>query len=55
MAVTYNVNMTIKVTKVDSAETIADEEHVFNNQTFAKMANLADEFYTLINKLQKIK
>ena len=43
MAVTYNVNLTIRVTKVDSAETIADEEHVFNNQTFAKMVNLADE------------
>jgi len=47
--------MTNRVTKVDNAETIADEEHVFNNQSFAKMVNLADEYYSLIEKLQKIK
>ena len=55
MAETYKVNMTIRVIKGDDGEAIADEEYLFPGQSFSKMANLADEFYTLVNKLQKIK
>lgn len=55
MADTYNVFMAIRVTKASNDETVVDEENHFNNQSFARMANLADEFYTLVEKLQKIK
>jgi len=55
VAETYNIFMAIRVTKTVNDETIVDEENHFNNQSFARMANLADEFYTLVEKLQKIK
>ena len=55
MAETYDVVMAIKVKKNSDKEDIVDEETFFNSQSFARLANLADEFYTLIEKLQKIK
>ena len=55
MAETYSVIMAIRVIKDSSQETIVDEENHFNSQSFSRLANLADEFYELIAKLQKIK
>ena len=55
MAETYNVRLFIGVVKKSTGEDITSEEFYFNDQSFSKMANLADEFYTLIEKLQKIK
>ena len=55
MAETYDITLAIKVIKTSDREPIVDEETFFNNQSFARLANLADEFYELIAKLQKIK
>lgn len=55
MAEIYDIVLAIKVIKASNKEAIVDEESYFNSQSFAKMANLADEFYELITKLQKIK
>ena len=55
MAETYDIILAIKVIKGSNKEAITDEEIHFNAQSFARMVNLADEFYTLVEKLQKIK
>lgn len=55
MAETYDVTISIKVTKTSNKEAIVEEETYFNNQNFARLANIADEHYELIAKLQKIK
>ena len=55
MAETYDVVLAIRVLKASSKEALVDEEMFFNGQTFGRMANLADEFYELIAKMQKLK
>ncbi|MDP2366524.1 MAG: hypothetical protein Q8M94_22445 [Ignavibacteria bacterium] len=55
MAETYDIRLAITVIKSSDKEAIVDEETYFNSQSFARLANLADEFYELIAKLQKIK
>lgn len=55
MAEIYDITLAIKVVKTSSKETIVEEETYFNNQSFARLANIADEHYELIAKLQKIK
>lgn len=55
MAEIYDVAMSVEVKKTGNKEIVTTEYFTFNNQTFAKMANLADKFYELIATLQKIK
>ena len=51
----YKVTLRILVYKAPAEEVIVSEEFYFSDITFSKMANVADEFYELIAKLQKIK
>ena len=55
MAEAYNIFLSIAVVKESTQAAEVEEEYRFNNQSFAKMANLADEFYELVAKLQKLK
>jgi len=55
MAETYKAILAIQVTKEKTAEVVAEESFFFSEQTFAKMTNIADQFYELISKLQKVK
>jgi len=55
MAEVYKVALGIAVLKGTAEEVIVSEEFYFSGITFSKMANVADEFYELIAKLQKIK
>ena len=55
MAEVYRVTLGIAVEKGKPEEVIVSEEYFFSDITFSKMANVADEFYELIAKLQKIK
>ena len=55
MAETYGVTLSVQVLKTSNKEVVVDESYMFNDQSFAKMANLSDEFYDLIAKLQKLK
>ena len=49
----YKVSLGIEVLKGEKEEVIVTEEYFFQDITFSKMANVADEFYELIAKLQK--
>jgi len=55
MAEVYKVALGIMVLKGKAEEDIVREEYFFPDISFSKMANVADEFYELIAKLQKIK
>ena len=55
MAEVYKVVLGIGVLKGKTEEVIVSEEFYFSDITFAKMANVSDEFYELIGKLQKLK
>ena len=55
MADTYDITLSIKVSKASNKEVIADEMFLFNGQTFAQMADRSDKFYELITALKKIK
>ena len=55
MAEGYKVTLRILVYRGQAEEVIVTEEYFFSDITFSKMANVADEFYELIAKLQKIK
>jgi len=55
MAETYEVTLAIEVVEEKTRKVIAEEKFYFSEQTFAKMANIADQFYELITKLQKAK
>lgn len=55
MAETYKAILAISVVRESNNEVITSEEYLFNGQTFARMANIADEFYATVEKLQKIK
>ena len=55
MAETYDVVMAVKVLKTSTKEAMVEEEFYFNDQSFAKMANLADKFYELTAAMKKIK
>ncbi len=55
MAETYDITISIKVAKSSNKEAITDEMFLFNNQSFAKMADRSDKFYELIAALQKTK
>lgn len=54
MAETYDVTLSILVIKTSNQEPVVDEQQFFTEQTFATLANIADEFYTLVTKLQKL-
>ena len=51
----YKVTLGILVYKGPAEEVIVSEDFYFSDITFSKMANVADEFYELIAKLQKLK
>ena len=55
MADVYKVSLGIVVSKSPTEEVIVIEDYFFQNLTFSKMANISDEFYELIAKLQKVK
>lgn len=55
MAEIYKVALGIVVLKGAKGEEIVSEEFFFSDISFAKMANVSDEFYELIAKLQKLK
>ena len=55
MPETYKVALKIVVNKVATGDVIVEEEYYFSDITFSKMANVSDEFYELIAKLQKLK
>lgn len=55
MAEGYKVSLRILVYKGPNEEVIVTEEYFFSDISFSKMANVADEFYELIAKLQKVK
>ena len=55
MAEIYKVALGIAVLKGKAEEVIVSEEYFFSDITFSKMANVSDEFYELIAKLQKVK
>lgn len=55
MAVEYTISMAIVVTKGDPPEAVQDEGVSFSNKSFAKMANIADLYYELIDKIEKLK
>lgn len=55
MADVYRVTMGIIVVKEPAKEVVAVEDFYFNDLTFSKMANVSDQFYELITKLQKVK
>lgn len=50
----YDVTLSIIVNK-EGQEVLVDEKDFFRDQTFAKMANIANEFYELLAKLKKTK
>ncbi len=49
----YKVALKIVVFK--GTEVIVNEEFYFSDVIFSRMANVSDEFYELITKLQKLK
>lgn len=51
----YKVSLGITVSKTSPEEVIVTETFYFSDITFSKMANVSDEFYELIAKLQKLK
>lgn len=51
----YRVTLGIIVLKEPAKEVVAVEDFYFNDLSFSKMANISDEFYELITKLQKLK
>ena len=51
----YKVTLRIVVSQGPAEEAIVSEDYFFQGVTFSKMANVADEFYELITKLQKLK
>jgi len=51
----YKATLRILVYKGPAEEVIVTEEYFFSDITFSRMANVADEFYELIAKLQKLK
>ena len=55
MSEKYRVGLRILVFKVEPEEMVVTEEYTFSDITFSKMANVSDEFYELIAKLQKVK
>lgn len=55
MADEYTISMSIVVTKGTPAEVVQDEGVSFSNKSFAKMANIADLYYELIEKIEKLK
>ena len=55
MGEVYGVSLGILVLKGTTEEVVIKEEYFFPDITFSKMANVANEFYELIAKLQKVK
>lgn len=55
MAADYTVSLAIIVEKGDPPETVVNEGASFSNRTFAKMANIADLYYELVDKIEKLK
>ena len=55
MAEVYKVTLRIVVRKSAPEDVIVEEEFYFSDISFSKMANVSDEFYELIAKLQKVK
>jgi hypothetical protein len=55
MADQYVVSLTIEVVKGEAKEVMVSEGVAFAVSTFAKMANLTDQYYELIGKLEKLK
>lgn len=55
MAEIYHIRLFIGVMKDSTREDITAEEFYFNDKSFSKMVNLADEFFQLVEKLQKLK
>ena len=55
MADVYKITLGIVVTKGPAEGVMVAEDYFFNDLTFSKMANISDEFYELITKLQKLK
>ena len=55
MPETYDISISVKILKASNKEALADEDFFFNSQPVAKMANIADEFFELVAKLQKVK
>ena len=51
----YKVTLSIIVLKGANEEAMVEESFFFNEMAFSKMANVSDEFYEIITKLQKIK
>ena len=55
MSEVYKVSLGIRVLKGTAEEAVVIEEFYLSDITFSKMVNVADEFYELIAKLQKLK
>ena len=55
MADVYKVSLRIVVHKGSPEDVMVEETFYFSDIPFSKMANVSDEFYELIAKLQKIK
>lgn len=55
MADTYVVSFAIEVVKGEDKEIMVSEGVSFSSSSFAQMANLTDQYYELIEKLQKVK
>ena len=55
MADVYKITMGIVVSKSPAETLLVAEDFYFNDLTFSKMANISDEFFELITKLQKLK
>lgn len=51
----YVVSLAIEVVKGEAKEVMVSEGVSFIASSFAKMANISDQYYELVQKLEKLK